>query len=67
MSELKAFPHTFPETTHVEWGMDLRDYFAAKAMQAFVAKFDTEIPEYKIAEAAYWMADEMLAARERKE
>jgi len=67
MSELKAFPHTFPETTHVEWGMDLRDYFAAKAMQAFVAKFDIEIPEYKIAEAAYWMADEMLAARERKE
>ena len=67
MSELKAFPHTFPETTHVEWGMDLRDYFAAKAMQAFVAKFDIEIPEYKIAEAAYWMADEMLAARETKE
>jgi len=67
MSELKAFPHTFPETTHVEWGMDLRDYFAAKAMQAFVAKFDIEVPEYKIAEAAYWMADEMLAARETKE
>ena len=67
MSELKAFPHTFPETTHVEWGMDLRDYFAAKAMQAYVAKFDIEIPEYKIADAAYWMADEMLARRETKE
>ena len=67
MSELNAFPHTFPETTHVEWGMDLRDYFAAKAMQAYVAKFDIEIPEYKIADAAYWMADEMLARRETKE
>ncbi len=70
--ELKAFP------VNTEWdyggeqgyktaGMNMRDYFAAKAMQAFVAKFDIEIPEYKIAEAAYWMADEMLAARETKE
>ena len=62
----KAFP-LGNQVSAWQDGMDLRDYFAAKAMQAFVAKFDIEVPEYKIAEAAYWMADEMLAARETKE
>ena len=43
-------------------GMTMRDYFAAKAMQALVEKsyFDTT------ARLAYEIADAMLAARENK-
>jgi hypothetical protein len=48
-------------------GMTLRDYFAAKAMQALIASNDegagdrlTEIPEY-----AYGIADAMLAERSK--
>lgn len=69
MSELKAFPHTFPETAHVEWGMDLRDYFAAKAMQAFIqANAHSEITnsgikDKYIAQGAYEIADAMLKVR----
>ncbi len=44
-------------------GMTLRDYFAAKAMQACLARGDdTNRPG--IAEWAYCMADAMLKARE---
>jgi hypothetical protein len=55
-------------------GMTLRDYFAAKAMQAFISAYpcqaidrgDGGIPadHESIAEDAYDMADEMLKARE---
>ena len=46
---------------YVEGGMTLRDYFAAKAMQALVQKdyFDFT------AKNAYAMADAMLKAREQ--
>ena len=61
-----AFPSTFksadPETGQVHrWGMTLRDYFAAKAMQALVRAnyFDTT------AQMAYEMADAMLNARQQ--
>lgn len=59
-------------------GMSLRDYFAAKAMQGFMAN-DTMLTRYGIASqrenispdtlmatAAYAAADAMLAAREGK-
>ena len=49
-------------------GMTLRDYFAAKAMQGYLASFDPhgEPVEFatKIAEDAYTLADAMLKARE---
>ena len=47
-------------------GMDLRDYFAAKAMQAMVST-DIECGPKQvpiIAESAYILADAMLKARE---
>jgi len=60
---MKAFPNTrFAE------GMDLRDYFAAKAMQAIVST----VPHLKTicvndcAEEAYLYADAMMKAREEK-
>ncbi|MDG0607349.1 hypothetical protein MXW66_06755 [Klebsiella pneumoniae] len=42
-------------------GMTLRDYFAAKAMQAMIAAHE---PDDAIPVWAYGMADEMLKARE---
>jgi hypothetical protein len=45
--------------------MTLRDYFAAKAMQALVAKTVSEDEPAEIAaEAAYIFADAMMQARE---
>ena len=54
-------PPAFPSVFDHERGMSLRDYFAAKAMQALVEKsyFDTT------ARLAYEIADAMLAAREK--
>jgi hypothetical protein len=50
--------------------LDLRDYFAAKAMQSFVAAWiaKSSYPETDLvlAEHAYAMADAMLRAREEK-
>jgi len=43
-------------------GMTLRDYFAAKAMQVFLANTETSFAAD--AKNAYAMADAMLAARE---
>ena len=44
-------------------GMTLRDYFAAKAMQAWVSRGD-DSGENGIAKWAYEMADAMLKARD---
>ena len=52
-----AFPYGTAYT-----GMDLRDYFAAKAMQGLLAS-DVYAPKDKFAENAYAMADAMLKAR----
>ncbi len=59
-----AFPHKFqsaPDETTVCFGMTLRDYFAAKAMQALLPT------NYIDANAvlAYRVADAMLRAREQ--
>lgn len=49
-------------------GMTLRDYFAAKAMQAFIAAPCEEWPEpvhrMGVSEAAFAQADAMLKARQ---
>ena len=47
-------------------GISLRDYFAAKAMQAFLMQpASITAPDEMIAEAAYDTADAMLKAREK--
>lgn len=43
-----------------DYGMTLRDYFAAKAMQGLM---DAGMPMQEIAKEAYDMADAMLEAR----
>ena len=50
-------------------GMSLRDYFAAKAMQAFLNDAGWKADQgwfFEIAKGAYQMADAMLKAREEK-
>jgi hypothetical protein len=66
---MKAFPTTYrnydESISHDCTGMTLRDYFAAKAMQALVAKtVDEDEPAEIAAEAAYMFADAMMEARE---
>lgn len=54
--------------THLPTGMTLRDYFAAKAMQAFVTRGNTGLTEAnfddEIAKWSYQVADGMLRGRE---
>ncbi|HHK4259723.1 hypothetical protein [Pseudomonas aeruginosa] len=65
----QAFPSESMYTS--EAGMTLRDYFAAKAMQAFLHPKYVEMnatrphsrPLFDVTEAAYRYADAMLKAR----
>ena len=66
-------PQAFPISelgTHGTYGMTLRDYFAAKAMQGMVtSQQDVEMrghPDWRdeFSREAYRYADAMLAARE---
>jgi len=72
MSYINRGGPVFPQPqTYGEWadgspwfeGLSLRDYFAAKAMQALIS-IDGGTLE-KDAEAAYKMADAMMKAREQ--
>lgn len=64
---MKAFPIT-NGILFDELGMDLRDYFAAKAMQAIIGKADersTTVEEVGlwVGHYAYTVADAMMEAR----
>jgi hypothetical protein len=79
---MKAFPNCLEEhnkydhPNDVELGMDLRDYFAARAMQAFLSNEliykayakkkngSTELEE-NLSVGSYQIADTMLKAREQ--
>jgi len=63
-----AFPQYFIDknVTRMKGGMTLRDYFAAKAMQALIGH-GADSKQYPIdAEQAYVIADAMLKARSEK-
>lgn len=59
---MRAFPSSDEST--IDLGMTLRDYFAAKAMQAIVGREDFEFEDHTW-ENAYDIADAMMRARER--
>ena len=69
-----AFPHEYKYgdgTAQRCDGMTLRDYFAAKAMQALIASprgtpDGRDATDHYYAKCAYIMADAMLKAREQK-
>jgi hypothetical protein len=46
-----------------EYGMTMRDYFAAKAMQGLMPEYSVEGWEKIVARKAYEVADEMMEAR----
>ena len=57
----------FPQPTGINLfysGMTLRDYFAAKAMQALITTEHGELHHHHGADDAYAYADAMLKARE---
>ena len=66
MSNIPAFPAMHFDLAEGEHGMTLRDYFAAKAMQALLSdsdwRVDTNIDDTVY--AAYKAADAMMKARE---
>lgn len=73
---MKAFPVPTAETSinchSAEFGMDLRDYFAAKAMQELIHIFaedslidDADQRRSAVAKASYKQADAMMKAREQ--
>jgi hypothetical protein len=63
---MKAFPikgwNGYEQTIHE--GMDLRDYFAAKAMQTMLSWED--VGDFDVSKEAYMMADAMISERDRK-
>ena len=72
---MKAFPNlqlTVSEMGQVcaikeiNTGMDLRDYFAAKAMQYWLSNPIDNRQTEKLCEGAYQIADAMMEAREAK-
>lgn len=56
---MKAFP-----TRNAEEGMELRDYFAAAALQGMLAELGRNVHSHKVlAKFAYDIADAMMEAR----
>lgn len=64
----QAFPFEYDRTYEQDRGMTLRDYFAAKAMESIVSKYnsakDTVNDAMDISKTAYSVADAMLKQRE---
>ena len=77
MNDIPAFPRSIyslngainSQSMSAGYGMDLSDYFAAKAMHAFISGWINRgaYPETDevIAEHAYSMADAMMKARKK--
>ena len=66
MSDIETGGPAFPTdcNKNIIYGMSLRDYFAAKALQSWLVGVDDPIPVItKCANFAYEMADAMLEAR----
>ena len=64
MNDIPAFPPMHDPNTH-EFGMTLRDYFAAKAMQSILVGIECGPDDVKnVVESAYVLADAMMKARE---
>ena len=58
-----AFPWMHKDLTCT--GMTLRDYFAAKAMQAMIAEPSLKATPEEFAQRSYMVADAMIKAREK--
>jgi hypothetical protein len=73
---MKAFPSNVKDSGKPHdyfHGMDLRDYFAAKAMQGLLAslgEWTSGLPSHEFSESlaadAFWIANAMMKEREKK-
>jgi hypothetical protein len=61
---MKAFPLS-NEKNYGQDGMDLRDYFAAQALQGLLNEAHSDFNDTAIAELSYSLADAMMKAREK--
>lgn len=62
---MKAFPSPHdPKTGTMQFGMELRDYFAARAMQAMISEPSLTATPDEFAAKAYEIADAMMKARD---
>jgi len=62
---MNAFPSGHdPKTGTADKGMKMRDYFAAKALQAMIAEPSLKATPEEFAQKAYMIADAMLKARD---
>ena len=62
---MKAFPIQKDVLGSDYCGMDLRDYFAAKAMQAMLSDQTYDSPMDRLTKLSYQFADSMMKAREQ--
>ena len=65
MSSKDTSEPAFPSENGQYFGMSLRDYFAAKAMQALIAKDVVSIYGKSMAASAFTAADAMLQERDK--
>ena len=64
MKDIPAFPALHYDLADNEHGLTMRDYFAAKAMQAIITNHKLEdCDDFVVAKNAYQLADFMLEAR----
>ena len=66
MKDIPAFPAMHFDLADSEHGMTMRDYFAAMALQGWLASFSEEMEPHprKTAEFCYVIADAMMDARD---
>ena len=65
MSDIPAFPRPYSGTSQfAQVGMTLRDYFAAKAMQALISEPSLKATMDEFAHRAYQIADIMMEERQ---
>lgn len=71
---MKAFPHpdymktndeVVTQIKYLEQGMDLRDYFAAKVMQYWMANPMSSMHIENMCKGAYQIADALMEARKK--
>lgn len=62
---MKAFPNNEKYTSETN-GMDLRDYFAAKALNSMGHFYVNAVSNDECASKCYEIADAMMKAREQK-
>lgn len=65
---MKAFPHPPSTLQSFQYGMDLRDYFAAEIVSGMICNHPHMADEQpnKIATSAYKLADVMMEVRKKK-